>query len=108
MCYNCNNYYRGMYMENTVFSIRMDQKLKNDFNKMCEDFGLSMSTAFTLFAKAVVRDKKIPFTIMSSNSKSDVDFENARKNFYDIRENYQKNNGKELSLEEINSIIYGK
>ena len=95
-------------MENTVFSIRMDQKLKNDFNKMCEDFGLSMSTAFTLFAKAVVRDKKIPFTIMSSNSKSDVDFENARKNFYDIRENYQKNNGKELSLEEINSIIYGK
>ena len=95
-------------MDNTIFSIRMDQKLKNEFSKMCEDFGLSMSTAFTLFTKAVVRDKKIPFTIMSSDSKSDIEFENARKNFYDIREDYQKNNDKELSLEEINNIIYGK
>ena len=48
-------------MESTIFSVRMDKKLKNSFNKQCEDFGISMSTAFTLFAKAVVREKKNTF-----------------------------------------------
>lgn len=36
-------------MESTIFSVRMEKKLKNSFDKLCEDFGMSMSTAFTLF-----------------------------------------------------------
>lgn len=96
-------------MESTIFSVRMEKKLKNSFDKLCEDFGMSMSTAFTLFAKAVVRDKKIPFTIMSSKSKTRADdFTKAKENFYAIRNDYKKKGGKELSLDEINKAIYGK
>ena len=96
-------------MESTIFSVRMEKKLKNSFDKLCEDFGMSMSTAFTLFAKAVVREKKIPFTIISSKSKANAeDFTKAKENFYAIRSDYKKKGGKELTLDEINKVIYGK
>lgn len=53
--------------ENTMptinINIRMDSKLKKDFEEFCQDVGMSMSTAFTLFAKRTVRDNQIPFEI---------------------------------------------
>lgn len=52
---------------NTVnLNIRMDSKLKKDFEAFCDDVGLSMTAAITIFAKRVVRDNKIPFTIESN------------------------------------------
>ena len=52
-------------MNQSAFSVRMDTQLKKDFSLICEDFGMSVSTAFTLFAKAVVRERRIPFEIKS-------------------------------------------
>ena len=96
-------------MESSIFSVRMDKKLKKNFNDLCEDFGISMSTAFTLFAKAVVREKKIPFSITSSKTEpSSKDFIKAKKVFEAIRKDYKKKGGKELTLDEINKVIYGK
>ena len=48
-------------MSQTTFSIRMDDNLKKDFDKLCEEFGMSMTTAINVFARAVVREKRIPF-----------------------------------------------
>ena len=45
----------------------MDDRLKKDFENLCSDFGMSMSTAITVFAKAVVRERKIPFEISASD-----------------------------------------
>lgn len=50
-------------MQQTSFSVRMDSQLKKDFSAMCEAFGMPVSTAITLFAKAVVREHRIPFEI---------------------------------------------
>ena len=52
-------------MNQSAFSVRMDTQLKKDFSLICEDFGMSVSTACTLFAKAVVREHRIPFEIKS-------------------------------------------
>lgn len=41
----------------------MDEKLKKQAELLFEDMGLNMTTAFTMFAKAVVRQNKIPFEI---------------------------------------------
>lgn len=54
-------------MAHSAFSVRMDTQLKNDFTAMCEAFGMPVSTAITLFAKAVVREQKIPFEIKIDN-----------------------------------------
>lgn len=44
-------------------TIRMDAELKKKAETMFDDMGLNMTTAFTIFAKAVVREGKIPFEI---------------------------------------------
>ncbi len=52
-------------MAQATFSVRMEDGLKKEFDSLCSDFGMSMSTAITVFAKAVVRERKIPFEIAS-------------------------------------------
>ena len=53
-------------MAQTTFSIRMDENLKRQFDSLCADFGMNVTTAFTIFAKAVVREREIPFKITAS------------------------------------------
>ncbi|WP_347560989.1 MULTISPECIES: type II toxin-antitoxin system RelB/DinJ family antitoxin [Anaerotruncus] len=36
-----------------TISIRMDDNLKKDVENVCEELGLSMSAAFTIFAKSL-------------------------------------------------------
>ena len=50
-------------MAQTLMSIRIDEDLKNDFERYCSMLGMSMSTAFTIFAKTLVRERKMPFEI---------------------------------------------
>jgi DNA-damage-inducible protein J len=50
-------------MAQTNINIRMDAQLKNQFENFCANVGLTMSTAFNVFAKTSVRLQKIPFEI---------------------------------------------
>ena len=44
-------------------NFRMDAELKKSMEQICADMGLSMTTAFTIFAKKVTREKRIPFDV---------------------------------------------
>lgn len=48
-------------------NIRIDEKLKKDAESLFSEFGMNMTTAFTIFAKAVVRERRIPFEITASD-----------------------------------------
>ena len=50
-------------MAQATFSVRMDETLKNQFDTLCQDFGMNMTTAITLFVKTAVRENRIPFEI---------------------------------------------
>jgi len=50
-------------MAQTNVNIRMDENLKREFDGLCQDLGLTMTAAFTVFAKTVVRRQRIPFEI---------------------------------------------
>ena len=50
-------------MANTNINIRMDTELKQEFETFCADVGMSMTTAFNIFARKVVRENRIPFEI---------------------------------------------
>ena len=52
-------------MAQATFSVRMDENLKNQFDALCRDFGMNTSTAINVFARAVVRERRIPFEIFS-------------------------------------------
>ena len=50
-------------MAQVAFNIRMDENLKNEFGQFCSDVGMSMSTAFVMFAKETLREQQIPFPV---------------------------------------------
>ena len=50
-------------MAQTNINIRMDENLKKQFEAFCSNIGMTMTTAFCVFAKAAVRKQKIPFEI---------------------------------------------
>jgi DNA-damage-inducible protein J len=71
-----NRYYnkhKGLIlMAQAAFSVRMDENLKKQFEALCNDFGMNMTTAFTIFAKAVVRERVIPFPITAEPNYNEV------------------------------------
>lgn len=49
--------------ETTLVNFRLDQDTKRSMEGICHDLGMSMTTAFTLFAKKVDRERRIPFDV---------------------------------------------
>ena len=50
-------------MAQSNISIRIDNKIKEQFDSLCNELGLNMSTAINLFVKTAIREKRIPFEI---------------------------------------------
>lgn len=84
-------------MSQATYSIRMDSNLKKDFDSICEDFGMSSTTAINIFAKAVVRERRIPFEIRSDNKGMD--------DFSALRAIAEKNGIQVMGLDEIEKEI---
>lgn len=89
-------------MAQATFSIRMDENLKRQFDALCADFGMNATTAFNIFARAVVRERKIPFQIKASN---DLNREDGVKAFMALRAEAKENGIQDMTLDEINEEI---
>lgn len=51
-------------MSQTVnVNFKLDADVKKSMEQACSELGLSMSAAFTVFAKKVGREKRIPFEV---------------------------------------------
>ncbi|MBR1753417.1 type II toxin-antitoxin system RelB/DinJ family antitoxin [bacterium] len=50
-------------MAQTNLCIRMDEKIKKQFDYLCNELGFTMSTAINMFVKAVIRENRIPFEL---------------------------------------------
>ncbi len=44
-------------------NFKLDADVKKSMEQVCSDLGLSLSAAFTVFAKKVSREKRIPFEL---------------------------------------------
>lgn len=71
-------------MATTSVTIRMDENLKKQVETLFDDMGLNMTTAITMFAKAVVRQNKIPFEITADPFYSEVNQAHLRKAIADL------------------------
>lgn len=91
-------------MAQATFSVRMDETLKKQFDTLCSDFGMTASTAINVFARAVVRERKIPFEIVSPEP--EITREKAMQAFLSLRAQAEENFPQGMSLEEINEEIY--
>ena len=50
-------------MAQVLVNFRLDEEDKGGMEDVCRELGMSMSTAFTIFAKKMRREKRIPFEV---------------------------------------------
>lgn len=90
-------------MSQSAFTIRLDSELKTQFDSLCEEFGMSTNTAFNIYVRQVVRNRRIPFTI-EAPAKDDV-MAKGRAAFYAMRQAAAEAGVQDMSLDEINEEI---
>ena len=84
----------------STFSVRMESDVKNELDKICPQLGLNTSVAINIFARTVIREKRIPFEISLATG------ETAGANAFQALRKQAKANGVQgMSLSEINSEI---
>lgn len=50
-------------MAQTLVNVRMDEEIKREMEETCKELGITMSTAFNIFARKMSREKRIPFEV---------------------------------------------
>ena len=89
-------------MGQIAFTVRMDTEVKKRFDELCKDFGMSANTAFNVFAKAVIRQERIPFDLESDNQ---AVLNRAAQAMERMRQAAAANGISDMSMEEIDEEI---
>lgn len=50
-------------MSTSNINIRIEESTKRDLESVCKELGMSVTTAFTIFAKKMCRERRIPFDV---------------------------------------------
>ena len=91
-----------MAMRQTAFTIRMDSDVKKRFDELCKDFGMSANTAFNIFARAVIKQERIPFEVESENQ---AKLQRAWEAIERMRASAAANGIADIPMEEIDEEI---
>jgi DNA-damage-inducible protein J len=70
----------------TMVNFRMDSDLKARMEKTCKDMGLTLSSAFTIFATKVTQEQRIPFEITADSFYSSENMEILERRVRDAKE----------------------
>ena len=87
-------------------NIRIDKTLKNNAESVLDEFGISMTTAITMFLKQVVREQGIPFDLHLE--KPNAETIAAMNEFYEMKkhpEKYKKYNSFAEVLAEVENDV---
>ena len=66
-------------MEKVVVNFRIDKDTKKEMEEICKDIGISIGTAFNIFAKKFTRERRIPFELDSDPFYSKENIERLKK-----------------------------
>ena len=73
-------------MAQVMVNFRMDEDLKKRMEHACAEMGLSMTTAFTIFARKVANEQRIPFEVSVDHFYSQSNMKYLKKVITDIEE----------------------
>ena len=84
-------------MAQTMVNFRMDEDLKKSMESACKEMGMSMTTAFIIYANKVSKERRIPFEIAADPDPfySDANMTRLRQVINDIKE------GKNMTVHEL-------
>ena len=74
-------------MSQSMVNFRMDEKLKSGMEQACREMGMSMTTAFTIFATKVSKERRIPFEVAADPDPfyADANMERLRKAVAEVK-----------------------
>ena len=88
-------------MAQALVNVRMDEDIKKEMEEICKELGITMSTAINIFARKMIREKRIPFEVS-------IDPFYSEKNIKELKESIkQLKEGKVVkkSMEELETLI---
>lgn len=50
-------------MAQTLVNFRIDEETKKEMEKVCDELGITVTTALNIFIKKMTREKRIPFDV---------------------------------------------
>ena len=89
-------------MGQTAFTVRMDTDIKKKFDDLCKDFGMSANTAFNMFARAVIKQERLPFDVESERQ---AKIQRAWEAIERMQASAVANGISDMSMEEIDEEI---
>lgn len=66
-------------------SLRVDDDVKYDAERILDDIGISMSTAINVFLKTVIRENRIPFELAADSFYSKENMAELERRVADLR-----------------------
>lgn len=66
-------------------NFKLDADVKKSMEQACSDMGISMSAAFTIFAKKVGRERRIPFEVSADPFYSEANIAELERRIADIK-----------------------
>ena len=84
-------------MAQTMVNFRMDEDLKKEMESACKEMGMSMTTAFIIYANKVSKERRIPFEVAADPDPfyTDVNMGRLRQAIKDIKD------GKNMTVHEL-------
>ncbi len=79
-------YYRGNKggHDMTQINVRVDDEVKKAAEEVCDNLGLSLSSAINIFLKKVARERRIPFEVSLDPFYDKANMERLRKRIEDL------------------------
>lgn len=71
-------------MAQSMVNFRLDEDVKRNMEQVCKEMGMSMTTAFTIFATKVSRERRIPFEVTADPFYSESNLEYLKQISRDI------------------------
>ena len=66
-------------MAQVMINFRLDENVKKNMEQACKDMGMSMTTAFTIFANRVSKERRIPFEVTADPFYSEANMKYLQK-----------------------------
>ncbi|MBR2289212.1 MAG: type II toxin-antitoxin system RelB/DinJ family antitoxin [Clostridia bacterium] len=73
-------------MAQTNINVRVEDTVKDSFDKFCTELGMNMSTAINLFIRTTLREKRIPFELTTDPFYSEKNIRRLKKSIAQIEE----------------------
>ena len=87
-------------MAQTLVNVRMDENIKKEMEKTCKELGITMSTAFNIFARKMCREKIIPFEVSIDSFYSESNIQTLKNSIKEL----EKGKVVKKSLDELEAM----